>query len=404
MKENSAALYSEYIIDGMRMDETPAQMLGECMARDCSEESTRKSAPAGQIIDESRDPTPGQTVPDEAETDSYLQKILALNKKERGFLLTCPDFFTRLKTASAVIDCLWLEGHFRLENITMDARWEWDSAPVGNMTAFYASARALSEYAYDLGVTLSGFGFSDLAAEPRTERPDGGNGAEECLLKLRVTGACDRSVPDPEEEDLETGKDAAIPHRNGIRLEMRRRCADTAVADPKSRLLYIPFDTCRHRLGGSLLEQVAGPLGDPTPEIRDPDYFMDCFEVLRELAEDGIIAAGVTVSDGGLLTAASKMCSETGADLDISGIMSSYMEQDMIKILFAEIPGVIIQIRGADFDYVDSQLLLQDIAYYPIGSPCTKDAKVTAGKTSRQGVAGILAALMYGQGPSEGED
>ena len=31
MKENESALYSHYIIDGVRFDMTPAEMLDECM-------------------------------------------------------------------------------------------------------------------------------------------------------------------------------------------------------------------------------------------------------------------------------------------------------------------------------------------------------------------------------------
>ena len=136
------------------------------------------------------------------------------------------------------------------------------------------------------------------------------------------------------------------------------------------------MNTCAHRLGSSLLEQITGTTGDISPEIRDPDYFIDCHEVVRELVEDGIIMSAETISDGGLLTAAYRLCRETGATIDVSGVISSYMENDIVKILFSEVPGALVQISENDSDYVDAQLLLQDIAYYPVGTPGRAGGKV----------------------------
>ena len=86
----------------------------------------------------------------------------------------------------------------------------------------------------------------------------------------------------------------------------------------------------------------------------------------------------------------------------ISGIMSSYQEDDPTKILFSEIPGVLIQIRDNDYDYFDSQMLLQDIAYYPLGHPSASAKGISFKEKSRNSVAGILASLL--SQASEGED
>ena len=168
-----------------------------------------------------------------------------------------------------------------------------------------------------------------------------------------------------------------------------------------SKIIYIPFDTCSYRIGGSLLAQLHGHNGGVGPHIEDPDYFIDCFEVVRELVEDGIVIAGTTVADGGLATAAVSMCGDCGMVLDIHGLMASHQESDQVKILFGETPGVLLQIRDNDMDYLDSQLLLQDVAYYPVGQPC-REKGLHFSPTDRSGVAGILASLM-GQA-SEGED
>ena len=87
--------------------------------------------------------------------------------------------------------------------------------------------------------------------------------------------------------------------------------------------------------------------------------------------------------------------------LDIHGLKASHQETDQVKILFGETPGVLLQIRDNDLDYLDSQLLLQDVAYYPIGHPYPTEG-LNFSPTAMSGVAGILASLM-GQA-SEGED
>ena len=89
--------------------------------------------------------------------------------------------------------------------------------------------------------------------------------------------------------------------------------------------------------------------------------------------------------------------------LDISGIMSAYGERDAVRILFSEVPGALIQISDIDYDYVDAELLLQDIAYYPIGHPRTGSGGITLRSGGESGISGILQSLLNSQ-TSEGED
>ena len=94
-------------------------------------------------------------------------------------------------------------------------------------------------------------------------------------------------------------------------------------------------------------------------------------------------------------------------ETDLSGIGKACLEDDPVRILFAEIPGAVIQIRDSDYDYVDSQFLLQDIAYYPLGHPVTAGHELKPGisplQKGRTGLSSILASLMTGLS-SEGED
>ena len=187
-------------------------------------------------------------------------------------------------------------------------------------------------------------------------------------------------------------------------IRRQRAVSEFLVPDPESWLIFIPFDSCDLRLGYSLLTEAFGQNGDTFPEIGDADYFIDCFEILREFVEDGVVLAGATVTDGGLLTTLKRMCPEgTGASVDVSGIMNAYKEESSARVLFSEIPGALIQIKDIDYDYLDAEFLLQDIAYYPVGHPVPGSGKLKVKAGGNNGITDILQSLLNSQAP-EGED
>ena len=110
--------------------------------------------------------------------------------------------------------------------------------------------------------------------------------------------------------------------------------------------------------------------------------------------------SGETVGDGGLMTALGRFCGDMGLAVDLSGIANAYGEKDTVRLLFAEVPGVLIEIRDYDFDYIDAELLLQDVAYYPLGRP-NRTGRITVSDTA--GISGILGSLLS-EGAVEGED
>ncbi len=225
-------------------------------------------------------------------------------------------------------------------------------------------------------------------------------GGRVCQTSFKI-GACEKNAS-MEEDDIFLPDDAPFGSEHPV-LGRRRAVPDKLVADPDSWIIYVPFDSCDFRLGGSLLCDAIGQNGDNFPEIGDADYFIDCYEVIREFIEDKVAISAVTVCDGGLLTALKLMCSvDVGADIDISGIMRAYSEEQNVRVLFSEVPGAIIQIKDSDYDYVDAELLLQDIAYYPIGHPVAGAGEVNV-KTGGSGIANILQSLLSSQA-SEGED
>lgn len=383
MKENESALYSQYIIDGIRCDMTPADLLDECMEYDSGETTFPDSSERfSDIIDESTDPPVTSFIYDSSRNPDYAVQTAEASVKERPFTMLYPEHFTRLEIAAALISRLWSTGHFRLGNLRLWAQWEWNTRPIGNMAAFYASVSAASSYIYDLGVKMTDYVFIES---------DGASSAKFFAWLPETEG----------EDEASLFKSSPYESRHPW-IGEERKCPSVMTADMDSHVIYIPFDTCSFRLGGSLLAQVNGHNGGPGPQIQDPDYFTDCYEVVRELVEDGIILSGISVGDGGLGAAAAKFCEGTDIDLDISGILSSYHENDSTRILFGEIPGVLVQIHSNDYDYFDSQMILQDIAYYPLGQPSASGNGLRFAEKPPKGVADILAALL--SQASEGED
>ena len=384
MTEKESALYSQYIIDGVKHDATPAELLEECMR------NTPAAMPASDnyadIIDESTEPPVTTFTYDNERNLEYLQACMEASDEERTFRMLYPDTFTRQRIAYALIDRLWNQGHYRLGNLEMSAQWSWNRRPLGNMAAFYTSAEAVNSYLFDLGVRLCDCTFEECDQES--------NAWFEAWLP-------EKDMEEEEETQEIAFKSSPYESRHPW-ISEERKCPSVLKADPSSWVIYIPFDTCAFKVGGSLLAQSQGRNGGVSPQIKDPDYFIDCFEVIRELVEDGIVMSGTTVGDGGLATAAEKMCTDCGLDLDLSGIMASYQENDSTRVLFSEVPGVLIQISDNDYDYLDSQLILQDVAYYPVGHPDTSGTGIRIHQKEKSGVAGILAALL-GQA-SEGED
>ena len=388
MKENESALYSHYIIDGLKCDTTPADLLAECM--DYGDDEFTVDGQFEDIIDETTEPPLSARTYSAEDYSSHIARIVGQANADRPFRMLFPDHFTRLQIAKSLLSRLWSEGHFKLGDLRIWAQWEWNTRPIGNMAAFYESIRSAGEYIYGLGTYIKDYLFIESDEESNVK----------FFAWLPETEMTDDL---PEDEDREEILFKSSPYESTHPwISEKRKCPSTLVADPESWVIYIPFDTCGFKLGGSLLTQVSDDNGGKAPNIQEPDYFIDCYEVVRELTEDGFIMSGRTCADGGLAVAAAKMTQECGLDIDLSGISSSYQEPDFAKILFGEVPGVLLQISNENYDYVDSQFLLQDIAYYPIGHPSPDCTGITLSEGGKSGIANILATLL--NQASEGED
>lgn len=368
-------LHSIYIIDGKEQELTPAQILQECSIPGMVPGG---NGPCGTLADETSDFYPeGENLPD-SDVDALSEQLTTLGK--RPLPLPFAAQYTAGMIARALLDAIWMGGHFRLGDLNLKGEWKWNDKAMGLAAAFYASVEKAGEYMDALGLKFSQLQFA--------------SGTPSVHFKAYTTSEDE----DPEDEEVLFRE---LPFRTANpRISTRRKCSASILPETSDWLVYIPFDSCDFRLGGSALAQISG--NHPTaPDIGDADYFIDCYEVVRELVEDGIVKAGATVGDGGLLTTLKNMAGNCGADISIGDICRAYGGETRLRVLFSEVPGVILQIADLDYDYLDAELLLQDVAYFPLGHPAPGSKSVSVLSSDASGINGILESLLN---TLEGED
>ena len=373
----TSVLNSNYIIDGVEQELTPAQILDSCLADRPQQQPGDKFE---VIVDESIDPFIRPCVTKVENIDEYLKMVLAGRAPRKAAELPFVDFYTRQKIALRLIDAIWRKGHFKLGNLALTLDWKWDSTQLGSLAAFYASASAAGDYIDALGIRLKTYSYTDTPHKSSLS-------VKACVL--REEG--------PEEEIVEEDADPT--------LSTQRAHPAKFVDDESAWIVYVPFDDGKFRLGGSKLASALGVSGEGTPQLLDADYFIDCYEVVREMVEDGVAIAGTTVGEGGLMAALHNMSSEgTGAEVDLGGLIHATGEKDIVRLLFAELPGVVMQIADIDYDYVDAEFLLQDVAFFPLGHVSRGKSGVRVKVTDHSPVSSILESILRSQSSSEGED
>ena len=150
--------------------------------------------------------------------------------------------------------------------------------------------------------------------------------------------------------------------------DVKKVVSPVVANDKNSSLYYIDFSFDEQRLGGSAFAQSLGKVGDDVPTVTNPDYFVDCFNAIQELIRRGWIMAGHDISAGGLVTTLLEMCfANTKGGLHIN--LHDVAGNDMVKMLFAENPGVVIQV--SDEHKHDLRAFLEDegIGFAKIGYP-----------------------------------
>jgi phosphoribosylformylglycinamidine synthase len=118
-------------------------------------------------------------------------------------------------------------------------------------------------------------------------------------------------------------------------------------------------------LGGSSFAQILNQIGSDAPTIKDSDFFKRALNTIQDLILKNQIVAGHDIGSGGLITTLLEMCF---ADINLGATINfeAFEEKDLIKILFAENIGIVIQAK--DDVKLESTLDSNQIEFFKIGN------------------------------------
>ena len=229
-----------------------------------------------------------------------------------------------------------------IKTVSLSANWMWPCrSQEGEDARLYRGVEALSQFCCDLHINVP-TGKDSLSMTQKY--PDG--------TKVISPGT-------------------VIVSAGGEVSDVRKVVSPVMVEEPASSFYHIDFSFDTLRLGGSAFAQTRGCVGSDVPSVQNPEYFAEAFNAVQKLVEEGLLLAGHDVSAGGLITTLLEMCFANvngGMEIDLSNIA----EKDIVKLLFAENPALVIQV--ADKNRCRMQQILDDagICFVKIGTPAKK--------------------------------
>ncbi|HTM20508.1 MAG TPA: phosphoribosylformylglycinamidine synthase, partial [Kofleriaceae bacterium] len=133
-----------------------------------------------------------------------------------------------------------------------------------------------------------------------------------------------------------------------------------------TELVLVDLGRGRNRLGGSVLAQVYGALGDAPPDLDDPALLRGLFAAVQEANAAGLLLAYHDRSDGGLLATLAEMAFAAGCGLDIDFELGAAFSEEL---------GAVVQVRAADVDALLAILARHGLAEcsHRIGTPTRGD-------------------------------
>ena len=228
-----------------------------------------------------------------------------------------------------------------LKSVSLSANWMWPCRNEGEDAALYRAVEACSDFACALGINIP-TGKDSLSMTQKY--PDG--------RKVLAPGT-------------------VIISAAGETADVRKTVSPVMVNNRNSQLYYIDFSSDSLKLGGSALHQTLGKIGSEVPTVKDAAKFAKAFETVQKLVGKEKLMAMHDVSAGGLITTLLEMCFanvESGIDFYTDGF-KLYGETDLIKILFAENPAVVVQVADSNKKYFEKSLENAKVKYFPIGCP-----------------------------------
>ena len=281
--------------------------------------------------------------------------------------LASPEAGSVLSVAESLTNIVWAPLEEGLDSVSLSANWMWPCrSQEGEDARLYSAVKALSDFCCDIKVNVP-TGKDSLSMSQ--QYPDG------------------TKIISPGTVIVSSGAEVS---------DIRKVVSPVVVNDANSSIYHIDFSFDEQRLGGSAFAQSLGKVGDDVPTVKNPEYFRDAFNTVQELIKKDLVMAGHDISAGGMITTLLEMCfanTKGGMDIDLKEIGGD----DMVKILMAENPGVIVQIADKDAEEFKTIMDNNSISYAKIGKPAvgTRTLKVTKGAFNHEFDIDALRDVWY---------
>ncbi|MCQ2361048.1 MAG: phosphoribosylformylglycinamidine synthase [Paludibacteraceae bacterium] len=252
--------------------------------------------------------------------------------------LASPENGSVLSIAEALTNIVWAPLRNGLSSVSLSANWMWPCKNPGEDARLYKAVEACSDFACSLGVNIP-------------------------------TGKDSLSMTQKYGKDKVFAPGTVIISAGAEVSDVKKTVSPVIVKDKKTDIYYIDFSFDSLKLGGSVLYQTLQAVGSKVPTIKNAEYFADAFEALQKLINDGLVLAGHDISAGGIITTLLEMTfanKEGGLKINLSDLA----EKDIIKLLFAENPGVCIQVKESN--KVEKILKNAGIGFAKIGYPVSE--------------------------------
>ena len=253
--------------------------------------------------------------------------------------LANPEAGSVLAVSEALTNLVWAPMAEGLDSVSLSANWMWPCrAQEGEDARLYKAVKALSDFC--------------------------------CALQINVpTGKDSLSMTQkyPDGEKI-ISPGTVIVSAGGEVSDIKKIVSPVMQNNSKSRFYHIDFSFDNLQLGGSAFAQSLNKVGSDVPTVKNPEYFRDAFLAVQQLVEEGLIMAGHDISAGGLITTLLEMCfgnAEGGMEVTLDKMKDT----DIVKCLFAENPGVVIQVSDKDAPRVKKILDDAGVGYIKIGVP-----------------------------------
>lgn len=255
---------------------------------------------------------------------------VALVDSAKGSVMAIAEALTNIATANLKNG---------LKSVSLSANWMWPCKNEGEDAALYRAVEACSRFACELGINIP-------------------------------TGKDSLSMTQKYGDDKVFAPGTVIISAAGEVSDVRKTV--TPVAQSKdSTFYYIDFSGDKLKLGGSALAQTQNSIGQEAPTVTDADVFVKAFSVVQTLVKKGQLLAAHDISAGGLITTLLEMTfanTKGGLNVYTDGF-KMYGETDLVKILFAENPAMVIQVDDKKKETVEKLLDEAGVKYFPVASP-----------------------------------